>query len=93
MESMQSRGGVCYALIRPKACVTWKTRLRVVKIHVLRDVRHPSGVQRRTHLRCVINVAGSDNESAPKQDKSHTFGQQLLDLRPVFSRRTHSNEE
>ena len=91
MDRMQSRGGVCHALIRSKACVTWKTRLGWEdKIHVLRDVRHPVWSQ---HLRCVNNVAGSEKESAPKQDKSHTFGQQLLDLRPVFSRRTHSNAE
>ena len=51
-----------------KACVTWKTRLGWEdKIHVLRDVRHPVWSQ---HLRCVNNVAGSDKESAPKQDKS-----------------------
>ena len=45
------------------------------KIHVLRDVRHPVWSQ---HLRCVNNVAGSEKESASKQDKSPTFGQLLF---------------
>ena len=49
----------------------WKTN----KIHVLRDVRYAVWSQ---HLRCVNNVAGSEKESAPKQDKSRTFGQLLF---------------
>ena len=47
------------------------------KIHVLRDARHPVWSQ---HLRCVNNVAGSEKENAPKQDKRPYLGSTTLRL-------------